>query len=165
MESRTTSRKAYTGVKGAALHSFLPTIDEAGEEDDGDDVMVCDNGGAMAMQVTLDLPEPTAGDIEPEPKNRQQAMKSTEWSAWGKAEETEMRGMVKKSVYEQVVRPKDKLVDGTKMLYKRKVGEDGTVEKYKCRLVAQGGRGTLHGKVLTHTSGRVDSDAFSDGSG
>ena len=49
-----------------------------------------------------------------------------------------MRGMVENSVYEQVVKPKDKLVVVTKMLYKRKVGEDGTVEKYKCRLVAQG---------------------------
>ena len=27
---------------------------------------------------------------------------------------------------------------GTKMLYKRKIGQDGKVEKYKCRLVAQG---------------------------
>ena len=27
---------------------------------------------------------------------------------------------------------------GTKMLYNRKIGQDGKVEKYKCRLVAQG---------------------------
>ena len=37
-----------------------------------------------------------------------------------------------------MARPKDKLVIGTKMLYKRKVGQDGKVEKYKCRLAAQG---------------------------
>ena len=54
----------------------------------------------MAMQVTLDLPEPTAGDMKPEPKNRQQAMKSEEWSAWHETEEKEMRGMVENSVYE-----------------------------------------------------------------
>ncbi|CAM9530808.1 unnamed protein product, partial [Ascophyllum nodosum] len=41
-------------------------------------------------------------------------------------------------VYKQVARPKDKLVVGTKMLYNRKIGQDGKVEEYKCRLVAQG---------------------------
>ena len=33
---------------------------------------------------------------------------------------------------------KDKLVVGTKMLYKRKIGKEGKVEKYNYRLVAQG---------------------------
>ena len=37
-----------------------------------------------------------------------------------------------------MARPKDKLLVGTKMLYRRKLGQDGKVEKYKCRLVAQG---------------------------
>ena len=49
-----------------------------------------------------------------------------------------MLGMVENCVYKQVARPKDKLVVGTKMLYKRKIERDGKVEKYKCRLVAQG---------------------------
>ena len=49
-----------------------------------------------------------------------------------------MVGMVENCVYKQMARPKDKLVVGTKMLYKRKIGQDGKVEKYKCRLVAQG---------------------------
>ena len=66
------------------------------------------------------------------------AMESQEWDEWRKAEETEMLGMVENCVYKQVARPKDKLVVGTKMLYKRKIGQDGKVEKYKCRLVAQG---------------------------
>ncbi|CAM9650472.1 unnamed protein product, partial [Ascophyllum nodosum] len=83
----------------------------------------------MAMQATLDVSEP---------RNRRQAMESHEWDEWRKAEETEMLGMVENCVYDQVARPKDKLVIGTKMLYKRKIGQDGKVEKYKCRLVAQG---------------------------
>ena len=57
---------------------------------------------------------------------------------WRQAEETEMLGMVENCVYKQVARPKDKLVVGTKMLYNRKIGQDGKVEEYKCRLVAQG---------------------------
>ena len=83
----------------------------------------------MAMQATLDIPEP---------RNRRQAMESPECDEWRKAEETEMLGMVEKCVYKQVARPKDKIVVGTKMLYKRKIGQDGKVKKYKYRLVAQG---------------------------
>ena len=41
-------------------------------------------------------------------------------------------------VFKQVARPKDKLVVDTKILYKRKFGQDGKVEKYKCLLVARG---------------------------
>ena len=65
----------------------------------------------MAMQATLDIPEP---------RNWRQAMESPEWGEWRKAEETEMLGMVKNCVYKQVTRPKDMLVVGTKMLYKQK---------------------------------------------
>ena len=128
LSSRTRSRKPHTGVEGGALHCFLPAI-EAEEENGVEDVLTCDDGGQMAMQATLDVSEP---------RNRRQAMESHEWDEWRKAEETEMRGMVENCVYDQVARPKDKLVIGTKMLYKRKIGQDGKVEKYKCRLVAQG---------------------------
>ena len=93
------------------------------------DALACDDGGQMAMQATLDIPEP---------RNRRQAMEPPEWDKWGKAEETEMLGMVENCVYKTVAPPKDKLVVDTKMLYKRKIEQDGKVETYKCRLVAQG---------------------------
>ena len=83
----------------------------------------------MAMQATLDIPEP---------RNRRQAMEPREWDEWRKADETQKLGMVENCVHKQVARPKDELVVGTKMLYKRIIGQDGKVEKYKCRLVTQG---------------------------
>ncbi|CAN0246531.1 unnamed protein product, partial [Ascophyllum nodosum] len=49
-----------------------------------------------------------------------------------------MLRIVENCVYKEMARPKDKLVVGTKMLCKRKIGQDGEVVKYKCRLVAQG---------------------------
>ena len=115
-------------MEGEALHCFLPTI-EAKEKNGVEDALACDDGGQMAMQATLDIPEP---------RNRRQAMESQKWDEWRKAEETENLGMVENCVYKQVARPKDRLVAGTKMLYKRKLGQDGKVGKYKCRLVAQG---------------------------
>ena len=126
--SGTRSRRPHTGVEGETLHCFLPAI-EAEEENGVEDALACKDGGQMAMQATLDIPEP---------RNRRQAMESPEWDERRKAEETEMLGMVGNCVHKQVARPKDKLVVGTKILYKRKIGQDGKVEKYKCRLVAQG---------------------------
>ena len=127
LSSRTRSRRPHADVEGAALHCFLPAI-KAEEENGVEDALACNDGGQMAMQATLDIPEP---------RNRRQAMESPEWDEWWKAEETEMLGMVENCVYKQVARPKDKFVVGTHMLYKRKIGKDGKVEKYKCLLIAQ----------------------------
>ena len=126
LSSRTRSRRPHTGAEGEALGCFLPAI-EAEKENGVEDALACDDEGQMAMQATLGIPEP---------RNRRQAMESPEWNDWRKAEETEILEMVENFVYKQVARPKDKLVVGTKMLYKQKNGQDGKVEKYKCRLVA-----------------------------
>ena len=104
LSSRTKSRRSHAGVEGAALHLFLPTI-EAEEENGVEDALACDDGGQMAMQATLDIPEP---------KHRRQAMESPECDEWRKAEETEMLGMVENCVHKLMARPKDKLVVGTK---------------------------------------------------
>ena len=124
-------------MEGEALHCFLPAIEDE-EENDVEDALACDNGGQMAMQATLDIPEP---------RNRRHAMESPEWDEWRKAEETEMLGTLDNCVYKQVARPKDKLVVGTKMLYKRKnrkVGQGREVQVPNCRTrVLAGGRCTL----------------------
>ena len=112
LSSRSRSRRPHTGVEGAALHCFLPAI-EAEEENGVEGMLACDGEGQMPMQATLDIPEP---------RNRRQTMESPEWDEWRKAEDTEMLGMVENCVYKQVARPKDKLVVGTRMLYKRKIG-------------------------------------------
>ena len=108
-------------MEGAAI--------KAEEENGVEDALACDDVGQMAMQATLAIPEP---------RNRRQAIESPEWDEWRKAEETEMLEIVENCVYKEVARPKDKLVIGTKMLCKRKIGQDGEVFKYKCRLVAKG---------------------------
>ena len=69
LSSRTRSRRPHTGVEGEALHCFLPAI-EAEKENGVEDALACDDGGQMAMQATLDIPEP---------RNRRQAMESPGW--------------------------------------------------------------------------------------
>ena len=119
LSSRMRSRRPHTGVEGEALHFFLPAIKAEGKNG-VEDALACDDGGQMAMQATLDIPEP---------RNRRQAMESWEWDEWRKAEETEMLEMLENCGYMQVARLKDKLVVGAKMLYKRNIGQDGKVEK------------------------------------
>ena len=57
LSSRTRSRRPHTGVEGEALHCFMPSI-EAEEENGVEDALACDDRGQMAMQATLDIPEP-----------------------------------------------------------------------------------------------------------
>ena len=54
LSSRTKGQRSHTGVEGEALHCFLPAI-EAEEDNDVEDALACDDGGQMAMQVTLDI--------------------------------------------------------------------------------------------------------------
>ncbi|CAM9520770.1 unnamed protein product, partial [Ascophyllum nodosum] len=51
-----------------------------------------------------------------------------------------MNGQINNSVWVQVERPKGKTVLGTKTLFKRKIGKDGQIEKYKRRFANQGFR-------------------------
>ena len=78
LSSRTRSRRPHTDVEEAALHCFLPTI-EAEEENGVKDSLACDDGSQMAMQATLDIPEP---------RNRRQGdgIAGMEWMVEGRGD-------------------------------------------------------------------------------
>ena len=65
---------------------------------------------------------------------------SLEWPLLRGALKREMDGQIARGVWKVVDRPKGKTGPGTKTGFKRKVGQDGRVEKYKCRFVAKGFR-------------------------
>ena len=48
-----------------------------------------------------------------------------------------MNGLINNGVWVQVERPKGKAVLGTKTLFKRKIGKDRQLQKYKCLIVTQ----------------------------
>ena len=50
----------------------------------------------------------------------------------------EMVSLKTNDVYDLVELPKDRKAVGSKWVYKRKIKADGSVERYKARLVAQG---------------------------
>ena len=66
------------GVEETALQSLLPATKGGDEEGDEESTSVCDGGGPMALQVKVDIQQSIAGDMPPEPKNRKQAMLSSE---------------------------------------------------------------------------------------
>ena len=65
-----------------------------------------------------------------------EAMSSPEREKWKDAIEKEIRSIKANEVWELVELPKGKKTIGCKWVYKRKVDVDGSVERYKARLVA-----------------------------
>ena len=57
---------------------------------------------------------------------------------WKKAMEDEMSMIQKNKTWELVVKPKDRKVIGVKWVYKTKLNVDGSINKYKARLVVKG---------------------------
>ena len=83
-----------------------------------------------------------ASYLSDEPTTLHEAKVSPEWPQWRGALKREMDGQIARGVWKVVGRPKEKIVLVIKTVFKRKVGQDGRVEKYKCHFVAKGFRQT-----------------------
>ena len=73
-----------------------------------------------------------------EPRTFEKAMAHPEAAEWKEAAAEEMRMFVKKKLFEEVTRPKNRRVVGCKWVFKEKRGSDSEIQKYKARLVACG---------------------------
>ncbi|KAL0440666.1 UNVERIFIED_CONTAM: Retrovirus-related Pol polyprotein from transposon RE2 [Sesamum radiatum] len=70
-----------------------------------------------------------------EPMSYKQACQSHEW---GQAMETELDALHKNNTWDVTPLPKDKKAIGCRLIYKLKFKADGSVDKYKARVVAKG---------------------------
>ena len=77
-------------------------------------------------------------ELRNEPTSVEEATTSQESSKWLQAMETEMKSLKSNDVWELVPLPTGKKTVGSKWVFKVKSGADGSVERYKARLVAQG---------------------------
>ncbi len=84
--------------------------------------------------IALHSVVPTSTD-EP---SLQEAMNSDYAKEWQEAIDTELAGMWEKGVFSDVPMPPDRKPVGTKFVLKIKRNADGTIERFKARLVAQG---------------------------
>ena len=95
---------------------------------------------AIALQAASTMPTGFASYLPDELTTLHEAKVSPEWPQWRGALKHKMDGQIARGVWMVVDRPKGKTVLGTKTVFKRMVGQDGRVEKYKCRFVARGFR-------------------------
>jgi len=68
----------------------------------------------------------------------EEALASTDKEKWSDAMEKEMESLHGNDVWDLVELPKDRKAVGSKWVFKLKVSADGSVERHKARLVAQG---------------------------
>jgi len=80
----------------------------------------------------------TVSNEQKEPVSVAEARSSPEKLQWEKAMESEMKSLHLNGVWELVELPSSRKVVGSKWVFKRKVDANGSVERYKARLVAQG---------------------------
>ena len=73
-----------------------------------------------------------------EPATVTEALNGPDKSKWTNAMEKEMNSLSKNDVWELVELPKDRKAVGSKWVFKVKFNADGSVERHKARLVAQG---------------------------
>ena len=80
----------------------------------------------------------TVGEQRNEPACIDDALQCPKRDKWINAMEQEMKSLQENDVWELVELPKDQKTVGSKWVFKLKSGQDGSVERYKARLVAQG---------------------------
>ena len=72
------------------------------------------------------------------PQSINEAQKRLDWPKWKEAMERELNTLEKARTWETVPRPPDTEIVGSKWVFRIKRKADGTIEKYKARLVARG---------------------------
>mmetsp|Transcript_17969 Transcript_17969/g.61249 ORF Transcript_17969/g.61249 Transcript_17969/m.61249 type:complete len:398 (-) Transcript_17969:1278-2471(-) len=80
----------------------------------------------------------TLGVDAPVPNTKKQLEAAPDRSEWEASDAKELDSLYKQSVMEEADWPANKNVMGSRMVRKRKYNADGSIEKYKSRLVAQG---------------------------
>ena len=79
-----------------------------------------------------------ANDNVKEPATVKEALDNSYKAEWTTAMKKEMKSLYANDVWDLVLLPEDRKAVGSKWVFKRKIGADGMVERYKARLVAQG---------------------------
>ena len=79
-----------------------------------------------------------ASSEEHDPSSVAEAKSASDAPEWEKAMEKEMNSLISNDVWELVECPPDRRIVGSKWIFKRKIDEDGAIERYKARVVAQG---------------------------
>ena len=80
----------------------------------------------------------TATELQKEPETVEEALSCSEKEQWKAAMQKEMDSLYANNVWDLVELPSDRKTIGNKWVFKCKTNANGTVERFKARLVAQG---------------------------
>ena len=114
---------------------------------------------SQANSVPKDRPPP----LPDEPTSRDEALKSKDAKEWHEAMEKEMDAMKDHGVWKLVDLPEGRKAIGVKWVFKVKVKEDGSIERFKARLTAKGfaqRAGEDYGDIYAPTGKSTTSRAF-----
>ena len=89
--------------------------------------------------------------LENEPQTFKEAMKSSKAQYWKEAVNSEVESILNNHTWELVDLPPGNKPLGYKWIFKRKLKDDGTIDKYKARLVVKGFRQKKVLTTLIHT--------------
>ncbi|KAI0996392.1 hypothetical protein K3495_g11788 [Podosphaera aphanis] len=79
-----------------------------------------------------------ASETNEEPKTINEALSGSEKDLWQKAINKELQSLAQNHTWDVVPRPQKRNIVGSKWVFKIKYNADGSIERYKARLVAQG---------------------------
>ena len=93
----------------------------------------------IAFQVEQDCYEASGGQamIE-EPRDLKEALKFPDADKWQEAADEEMKALIKRGTFEFTIPPGNAHIISSKFVFRLKKCADGTIDKYKARLVARG---------------------------
>ena len=80
----------------------------------------------------------SAANEQHDPTSLAEAIPIPDKAKWQEAMEKEMKSLHSNEVWQLVQTPLNRRIVGSKWIFKRKLGADGSVPRYKARLVAQG---------------------------
>ena len=95
-------------------------------------------GGGDVTQVTHVTDENAKTAALVDPLTYHDAMSREDHDEWIKAFNAEVEVLKKFGVFEEVPRPKDRKIVGSKLVFRMKHGPNGQIERYRSRVVAQG---------------------------
>lgn len=136
-----------------------------GEKTDGNAPGSLDHSTTVAVPVSLTLPirsalQKSSSSVPidyaklPEPYTFRQAVMAPDSYEWKSAMELEYDSLIRNDTWKVVSRPIDRKVLTSRWVFKRKLGPDGSIRKYKGRLVACGCH-QIHGEDFTETFASV----------
>jgi transposase InsO family protein len=135
------ARRLASGEGSADGGPALPGSFEAEEGESYTHIDTHLDTGANECAYHAGLEEAMAAAVqnaEGDPKSLAEARSRSDWPSWKDAMDREIETLEKAGTWKNVPRPPGKNVVGCKWVFRIKRKADGTVEKYKARLVARG---------------------------